>query len=527
MKRLTTIGLIGLLVNFVSAQVIVPASLKAINSLYDEQNPRISPDGRLLFFTIANHPQNMGGKRDAGDIWFSVFVGDGQWSAPVHAGSNLNNTAYNTVIGFSGDMSHLFLMGHYGSAGEPATTQGISVSRRKESGWSYPEKIIVPYFLNRSKLTSGYVTPDASVLVFSADSYESYGAEDLYVSVKNSGGDWSQPRHLGDNVNTKAQELAPFLTDDKATLYFASNGLSGFGSFDLFRTTRLGEGWSEWSAPENVSDVINTDARELFLSDYPALGLQIYTSTKDSDGYGDFRLHFPRGEGTADSLASAPTRADSTIQIIEVGKREGAEKEVRVYGKVRNADKGTGVQARLAVSQETRNWIVESGPSGEYELTIPSTDLYLIRIEASGYVSHLEKLDIHTYELKALELNFDLEPIAVGTTVNLKNILFEQGKTKLLPESYPELDLVAEFLKANPKVEIRLAGHTDNRGSPHLNHQLSQQRVDVVRRYLVGKGVNHKRITGKGYGGTKPIASNDSDETRVLNRRVEFTIVKD
>ncbi|HEX6891210.1 MAG TPA: OmpA family protein, partial [Chryseolinea sp.] len=167
-----------------------------------------------------------------------------------------------------------------------------------------------------------------------------------------------------------------------------------------------------------------------------------------------------------------------------------------------------------------------AGASAGYSIQLPSTQVYSVRIEADGYVSSMEKLDIQTYEMKDLELNFKLQPIEVGTTVNLKDVLFEQGKTNLLTQSYPELDLVVSFLKTNPKVKIELAGHTDNRGIPSQNVKLSQARVDKVKSYLVSKGIEGRRISGKGYGGSKPIASNDNEETRQLNRRVEFTIKK-
>jgi outer membrane protein OmpA-like peptidoglycan-associated protein len=123
-------------------------------------------------------------------------------------------------------------------------------------------------------------------------------------------------------------------------------------------------------------------------------------------------------------------------------------------------------------------------------------------------------------------MNFHLQPVEIGTTVNLKNVLFVQTKTELLPESYDELDLVVSFLKNNPNVKIELSGHTDNRGVHSDNVRLSQERVNAVKRYLVSKGVDGKRVTGKGYGGTKPIASNDTEENRQMNRRVEFTIKK-
>jgi outer membrane protein OmpA-like peptidoglycan-associated protein len=128
--------------------------------------------------------------------------------------------------------------------------------------------------------------------------------------------------------------------------------------------------------------------------------------------------------------------------------------------------------------------------------------------------------------MRELEMNFNLQPVEVGTTVNLKNVLFERGTANLLPESNDELDLVVSFLQTNPKVVIDLSGHTDNRGVHSHNVRLSQQRVNKVKDYLVAKGISAKRIMGKGYGGTKPIASNDTEESRMLNRRVEFTIRK-
>src|SRR5690606_11536154 len=158
-----------------------------------------------------------------------------------------------------------------------------------------------------------------------------------------------------------------------------------------------------------------------------------------------------------------------------------------------------------------------------YRLTLPVGD-YRIRIEARGYVSSLEKLDSKTLELRDLELNYTLQPVAVGTTVNLKNVLFAQSRTDILPESFAELDLVVDFMNNNPGVRIELMGHTDVRGVHADNVRLSQQRVDKVREYLISKGIDGKRITGKGYGGTRPIASNDTEESRRLNRRVEFVI---
>jgi OOP family OmpA-OmpF porin len=182
--------------------------------------------------------------------------------------------------------------------------------------------------------------------------------------------------------------------------------------------------------------------------------------------------------------------------------------------------------AKLDFRSDSLRSTTSSG-QGIYTLQIPSTKVYTIVVEAPGYVGVLEKLDIHTFEMKQVELNFKLQPIEVGVTVNLKNVLFQVGSTTMLSESYDELNVVVDLLRSNPKIEIELAGHTDSRGHAKMNYKLSQRRVDVVKKYLVSKGINGRRIQGKGYGGKKPIASSDTEESRRLNRRVEFTILKD
>src|SRR6187551_1027566 len=105
------------------AQSITPNSFNLVNSVFDEQNPVISPDGKILYITVANHQKNIGGKKDLGDIWFSILTGT-EWSAPIHAGNVLNDKGYNGVAGFSLDGNTLFLLSHYDGAKGKASTQG-------------------------------------------------------------------------------------------------------------------------------------------------------------------------------------------------------------------------------------------------------------------------------------------------------------------------------------------------------------------------------------------------------------------
>src|SRR6185295_11326683 len=225
---------------------------------YDEQNPVISPDGKALYFTLANHPQNVNGKKDLGDIWISLWIG-GAWTAPVHGGSVINDGLYNAVAGFSADGNQLFFVNHFGKKGNAASTQGISVSKKTDSGWSTPENIAIPYFLNRSTIpTTGMTNEEGNVFIFSADSYGTKGVEDIYVSLKKNDR-WTEPVNLGSSINTSFQELTPSLSADGKTIYFASNRKNGLGGFDIYQSTRLDDSWTAWTTPLNMQP-LNSEA---------------------------------------------------------------------------------------------------------------------------------------------------------------------------------------------------------------------------------------------------------------------------
>lgn len=507
---------------FVTAQDIQEA-LPGVNMSFDEKSPVISPDGTLLFFTISNHPQNLGGVRDPGDIWYSEFDGL-QWSVPVHAGIILNSRDYNAVAGFSADGLQLYLLSHYDGSGNSAKTQGISVSRKTSVGWSKPENIFIPYFQNKSAFLSGAISPDGLIFIYAAETYGSR-VEDIYITRKGSDGKWSAPRNIGSKINTQFQELSPWMSMDGTTLYFSSNGRPGCRSFDVFFANRLDDTWTNWSDPESVHMDINSEGRELFFRQYPVLGFSMYTSTKNSDGYGDIKLYRPDVPFKDSVMVVSNIPNDTIIQIKETIHEVENGNFIRVHGKITNTKTGEAVEAAL-LFESLDSLIRAKVSAGEYKVKIASTQSYTIKIDAAGFVSTLEKLDVNTYEMKELEMNFKLQPIEVGTTVTLKNVLFMQSKPELLPESYPELDLVVQLMKDNPHIEIELAGHTDSRGSFRQLMSLSQQRVNKVKGYMVSKGVSSKRIVGKGFGGSKPIASNENEETRMLNRRVEFTIKK-
>jgi outer membrane protein OmpA-like peptidoglycan-associated protein len=165
--------------------------------------------------------------------------------------------------------------------------------------------------------------------------------------------------------------------------------------------------------------------------------------------------------------------------------------------------------------------------SDGYKVVLPLKYKYAFTAKAEGFMSAEEEIDL-TAETTYKEIRRDLylTPLEVGQHVRLNHIYFEQSEFKLLEDSFEELNRVAALLKDNPTMEIQLEGHTDNVGDFNLNVALSKNRVQAVQEYLVNKGIESKRILYKGYGSTRPIASNANETSRKQNRRVEFVILK-
>ena len=503
--------------------------LEPVNSTADELNPVLTDNGKTLYFIRRFHSENVAGMKDAGDIWVSHFSDSMLWTVPRRLSSPLNNAQFNGIIGFQGEKSNVYLYQHYMPGGKPAKTQGISVSLNMDGRWSTPARIDIKYFYNKSDHVSISLSETGDIMLLSLESYGTYGAEDLYVSFRTGNDQWSEPRNIGSQINTAFQEMTPYLAPDNKTLFFASNGHGGYGGRDIFVTKRQDDSWQNWSEPANLGPEINTTGVELYFQYFPDEERAIYTSTQNSDGYSDLKVvHLPVRkieEILGDSIETAVLR--ESVAIAEIRENEPvADKELRITGSVLDAETGRLLQASLLISNENWKESLETEDNGEYAILLPASDVYEVIIKSEGYVSQQEILDIRVSEIDVITHDFTLQPIKVGTTVKLGNVLFVRGSTELLESSYPQLDLVVQMMLKNAGIEIELSGHTDNQGSERLNKILSQQRVDEVINYLIAHGTEKRRLNGKGYGGSIPVASNESEETRKLNRRVEFTIVK-
>jgi outer membrane protein OmpA-like peptidoglycan-associated protein len=144
-----------------------------------------------------------------------------------------------------------------------------------------------------------------------------------------------------------------------------------------------------------------------------------------------------------------------------------------------------------------------------------------------GYYAVSDNTDVRGLKnYREIKRDLLLTPVEVGATIRLNNIFFDFAKSELRSESVPELNRAAQFLRENPTVVIEIGGHTDDVGSDTDNAALSEARARAVREYLTSQGIAAARLTSKGYGESKPVGPNRTDEGRQLNRRVEFTIVR-
>jgi outer membrane protein OmpA-like peptidoglycan-associated protein len=269
---------------------------------------------------------------------------------------------------------------------------------------------------------------------------------------------------------------------------------------------------------------INTNGRELYYYVVPGGDEVIFCSTQNSDGYGDIKSYKLLPEDVI--LPVEETIIAEDIQIQEVIEDNDM---IVVQGKVFNAENNDPLMANVSILQNNDNEIssITTDPiNGEYQFELLPDSDFLIRVAAKGFMNVEESVMLEEYDQKLLLKNYYLEPLDIGKVFKLNNVLFHRATANLIDSSYIELDIVYRTMIDNPEIYIELSGHTDNVGNAKKNVALSQKRVEVVKQYLVDKGIAQERIIGKGYGGTQPIASNKTEETRRLNRRVEFRIIE-
>jgi outer membrane protein OmpA-like peptidoglycan-associated protein len=500
--------------NIITASTIIKIENLGVkvNSEWAELRPTVSADGNLLFFIVENHPANTkyASINNSQDIWFSEKDENGVWSEAVHLGYPLNTAHYNAVFWISPDNNRILLRNAFINGAYHG--KGISMSTLTENGnWSEPNML---YIKNLEKYNQGTqygatMAHDGKTLLLYMSPVKGSYDNDLFVCFLTPDGNWTEPKSLGKTINApETNEMTPYMAGDGETMYFSSNRKGGFGDNDIWMTKRLDKTWTKWSEPVNLGQPINTDDWDAFFT-LDAGGEYAYLTT------------------------NLNTLGESDIVRVRLMEKEKPNPVVMVTGNVYNKKTKEPLSANLIY--ETLPDYVEAGQGvsnpvdGAFKIVLPYDQNYTIRASADKFFAISENFMVDSLIKaghKEIHKDLYLVPIEIGQVVRLNNVFFDFDKWDLRPESFVELDRVVKLLKENPAIEIEMSAHTDSYGTDEYNFKLSDNRARSCMEYIISKGIPASRITSQGYGESKPVVDNDTDENRQLNRRVEFKITK-
>jgi outer membrane protein OmpA-like peptidoglycan-associated protein/tetratricopeptide (TPR) repeat protein len=414
---------------------------ETVNTNYNEGTCTISADGKILIYTSCDAPDSFG----SCDLYVTYKVNE-KWQKPVNMGKNVNSRQWDS---------------------QPS------------------------------------LSADGSILFFSSNRRGGYGGNDIWYSVREEDGSWSEAKNLGEGVNTTKDEVSPFIYFNNEMLFFASNGHMGLGGMDIFMS-RLENG--TFGKPENLGYPINDHQDQLALFITAQRDYAYYTENTFKDGKlsGSYLYRFPFPEE------------------IELG-----EKILVTEGRVVDSKTGKPLDAKLSLvslaNDSTIYQFRSDGESGNFMMLYPDKTFSGLYVEKKGFLPKIYNVEKDNLRDRS-PMEIELTPVASGEQFVFENVFFDFDKAELKQESKSSIRRLYNFLVDNPEVKILIEGHTDNVGSEQYNLQLSEKRATSVKEELKGYGIVEDRVEIKGLGPKKPMAPNDSAANRAKNRRIEIVV---
>ena len=390
------------------------------------------------------------------------------------AGVNSNNDEYVNMLSFDGSQ---LLFTRKMPMGNGYQKEFLFTSQWDGEQWTEPQQLAFADFPEDVDPGAAFISADGKKLYLTGCGWRRDTSCDIYVSEWIDG-IWTMPQSLKGTINTNSWESQPCVSSDGKELYFVSRR-SG-NNADIFCAKRNADG--TWAEPQNVGAPINTKGTEMAPFLHPD-GRTLYFSSDTHIGMGGFDLFMSRrGE---DGKWQEPVNLGFPINT-------------------------NGDEINFFVAADGKTAFISSqreGGNGGYDIytfELPEE----IRSDSANYLATV-----------------DVVELTHGDAVVLQNIQFEYNSSALTEDSQQGIQMLTEFLQRNPDLKVELAGHTDNVGSESYNLKLSFERADSVRNALIAHGIEGSRLTAKGYGASRPVAPNDTDEHRALNRRTEMIII--
>jgi outer membrane protein OmpA-like peptidoglycan-associated protein len=469
---------------------------KGINSKSGDYMPFVSADESVMIFT-SRRPGSTGGLLDDHDSKYYEDIyyterKDTVWGQVKNIGTTINTPSHDACVGISPNAQMMFV--------HVVNSKGkgdLFVSELKGKVWSRP-KSLGPNINGTETNESGCsITPDGKILFFSSDRPGGEGGLDIWMSKKNSSGEWEVAVNLGPKINTSYDEESPFIHLDAKTLYFSSKGHNSMGGFDLFDTKVDPRTGLVVAPTENLGYPINTFADETFIS-WSADGLRAYFSSVREGGMGE-----------------------EDIYLLTRPKEEEASHVVIFRGRIKDAVSKSPIGATITVVDDETEKVVATftanSSTGKFLFVLEPGKNYAIEVEAPKHMFHSENINIP--ESKGFQMITDsilLEVPKPGHKVALFNIFFEDHTSKLKLDSHYELTKIVNLLTNHKSMKIQITGHVFTEKDVESNMKLSEERAKTVIDYLKGKGIVATKLSSKPMGNTSPLPEGViGDNTRI------------
>ena len=410
---------------------------REINTRYNEGSATITRDGKTLYFSRCESPDGYGNC----DLYVAKLQADSSWGEIKNMGVNINSVSWD---------SH------------------PSLSHTEDT------------------------------LYFASDRIGGFGLADVYFSYKNKRSEWQPAQNAGPVINTRQNELSPFIHPRYNILYFSSNGqLLNFGEFDIYKSYKGPNGWGE---PKNIGPLVNGEGSEFYFT-IDSNSKDLYYARSVQDNMKNLDLHsFPL---PMEAQPLATTKLSGSLL------NEDTEKPFK-KGIVSIIDLDTGIEVAPKYLR----------PDGTFEFDLIRDKNYLLVIQGDDF--------FRIEELFRLEGDMQMEhrTQSIRKKLEFTTIDFPSGSSTVFPAMYGDLNRLADFLIDHPNVQLTISGHTDSDGNEISNQKLSQERAMAIMEYLTFfASVNPDQVKAIGYGSSRPIVEEKSEADKKLNRRVEFELI--
>jgi outer membrane protein OmpA-like peptidoglycan-associated protein/tetratricopeptide (TPR) repeat protein len=476
-----------------------------VNSPLDEYVNAITSDEQRLYFTrkLPRNAETVDQGNEYEEDFFYCDRQDSIWKPEMNLGPPINTHGNEGAMCISPDGKMIF----FAACGRPDGYGSCDIywSRKEGLHWSVPENlgstVNSPAWDSQPSFSS-----DGKTLYFASKRAGGKGSSDIWKTELQTDGSWTEPVNLGDSINTRMEEMAPFIHPDDQTLYFSSRGHQGMGGLDLYYSRK--DAFGNWTKPVDMGYPINTWADEITLVVNAKGDLAYISSDK------------PGGKGKED------------IYSFNLYKEARPHQATYFKGIVYNMETKQKLEAKFElIDLESGKTVIVSksdAVTGEFLLSLPVNKNFALNVSKEGYLFYSDNFSLQDENTvtKPFIKDIPLQEIKVGQTVILKNIFFDTDKYDLKDASRVELGKLIDLLNKNPKIRIELSGHTDNVGSEEHNSTLSQNRAEAVYNYLILHGIAKERLTYTGFGFSRPIDSNSTEQGRANNRRTEFRVIQ-